>query len=58
MEQRTTQHAMEHAVLGIALKFGKANNWIQQRSKGTDVIENDVKLKWLYAGYVARNDSG
>lgn len=54
---RTTQRAMERSMLGISLKDRRTNEWIRQRTGVTDVVEKATKLKWSFAGHVARGDA-
>lgn len=45
-------------MLGVSLRDRKTNEWIRQRTKVTDVIEKAARLKWSYAGHVARSNIG
>ena len=43
---RTTQRAMERAMLGITLRETIHNEYIRRSTGVTDVIERIAKLKW------------
>lgn len=48
------QRAMERKLVGITLRDRKTNEWLRQRSKVTDVTKRVAKLKWEWAGHMAR----
>jgi hypothetical protein len=51
---RVAQRAMERAMLGIKLQDRVRNVEIRRRTKVRDVGETITKLKWSWAGHVAR----
>lgn len=51
---RTTQRAMERAMLGVSLRDHLTNEEVRRRSGVQDVIEKIVTLKWNWAGHLAR----
>ena len=53
---RTTQRAMERAILGILLRERIRNQNIRRRTGVTDVIERTAKLKWQWVGHIGRQD--
>lgn len=53
---RTTQRAMERAMLGISLRDRIRNEEIRKRTRVTDVMRRAAELKWRWAGHVARQD--
>lgn len=53
-KMRVTQRAMERAMLGISLRDHKTNEYIRRKTRVTDISERIAKLKWDYAGHVAR----
>ena len=53
---RTTQRAMERAMLGISLRERIRNENIIRRTGVTDVIERIAKLKWQWIGHIGRQD--
>ena len=55
---RCAQRAMERRMLGVSLKDRKRNEWIRKMTKVTDVIERVKKLKWQWAGHIARREDG
>ena len=55
---RVTQAAMERAMLKITRKDRKRNSRIRQQTRVTDVLEAAAKLKWRWAGHVARRHDG
>lgn len=50
---KTSQRAMEMAMLGINLKDRVGNIEIRRRTKITDVMARIASLKWRWAGHVA-----
>lgn len=53
---QVTQRAMERRMAGILLRDRKTNKWLREHSKVTDVTRRMAKLKWEWAGHVARKD--
>lgn len=51
------QRSMERAMLGITRRDRWRNEDIRARTKVTDIIEKAEKLKWQWAGHVARMDT-
>ncbi|XP_060530472.1 uncharacterized protein LOC132704478 [Cylas formicarius] len=52
---QTTQRAMERRMIGVTLRDRINNNIIRERSKVTDVIERLCRLRWSWAGHIARS---
>ncbi|CAH2244044.1 jg12145 [Pararge aegeria aegeria] len=48
---------MEKATLGVALR-DHIRNEIRRRTKGTDIAQRVAKLKWQWAGHIARRTDG
>jgi hypothetical protein len=55
---RVTQRAMERAMLNVSLRDHITNRQIRQRSGVQDVIERTTRLKWNWAGHLARTQDG
>ncbi|KAL3271654.1 hypothetical protein HHI36_022128 [Cryptolaemus montrouzieri] len=53
---RTTQKAMERAMLGTSLKDRVRNDEIRRRTRVSDIIKRTAELKWRWVGHVARQD--
>lgn len=53
-EEQVVQHAMERVMLGISLKDRKTRTRIREKTIVTDVTYKALKLKWEYAGHIAR----
>ena len=51
---RTTQMAMERAMLGISLRERIRNENIRRRTEVTDVTERIAKLKWQWVSHIGR----
>ena len=51
---RVAQRAMERSMLGISLRDKTTNQWIRQQTKVVDVMDRVAKLKWNWAGHIAR----
>ena len=51
---RVTQRAMERAMLGVSLRDKIRNEEIRRRTKVTDIALKVSKLKWQWAGHIAR----
>lgn len=54
---RVCQRAMERAMLGVSLRDRIRNVDIRRRTGVCDVVERVAKLKWQWAGHLARNNS-
>jgi len=55
---RVTQRAMERYMLGITSRDRKTNEWIRTQTKVEDVIKTAKKMKWRWAGHIARRTYG
>ncbi|CAH2266686.1 jg19836 [Pararge aegeria aegeria] len=55
---RVTQRAMERAMLGVSLRDQIRNEEIRRRTRVTDIAQRVAKLKWQWAGHVARRTDG
>ena len=55
---RITQRAMERAMLGVFLRDRLRNEYIRKRTKVTDIALRICRLKWLWAGHIARRTDG
>lgn len=53
---QTTQRSMERCMLGFTRRDKKRNAWIREQTKVTDVIGRVKKLKWNWAGHLARRN--
>ena len=53
-----TQRAMERSLLKITRRNRKKNEWIRQQTGVKDVLESAARLKWSWAGHVARKNDG
>jgi hypothetical protein len=53
---RTIQRAMERTMIGVSLRDKINHEQIRQRTKVTDINEKILKMKWRWAGHVARQD--
>ncbi|KAG6440870.1 hypothetical protein O3G_MSEX001526 [Manduca sexta] len=51
---KVTQRAMERAMLGISQRDRIRNEEIRRRTKVTDIAHRISKLKWQWAGHIAR----
>ncbi|CAH2236268.1 jg7032 [Pararge aegeria aegeria] len=51
---RVTQRAMERAMLGVSLRDQIRNEEIRRRIRVTDIAQRVAKLKWQWAGLIAR----
>ena len=51
---RVAQRKMERSILGISLIDKKTNKWIRDQTRVKDVIETVKRIKWRWAGHVAR----
>ena len=55
---KVTQRAMERAMLGVSLRDRLRNEEIRRRTKVTDIAQRISKLKWQWAGHIARRTDG
>ncbi|CAH2267521.1 jg22609 [Pararge aegeria aegeria] len=55
---RITQRAMERAMLGVSLRDQIRNEEIRRRTRVTDIVQRVAKLKWKWAGHIARRTDG
>ncbi|CAH2233307.1 jg6231 [Pararge aegeria aegeria] len=55
---RVNQRAMERAMLGVSLRDQIRNEEIRRRTRVTDIAQRVAKLKWQWAGYIARRTDG
>ena len=55
---RITQRAMERAMLGVSLRDRLRNEYIRKRTKVTDIALRICRLKWQWAGHIARRTDG
>jgi hypothetical protein len=54
---KCVQRAMERQMLGVSIRDKIRNEEIRRRTKVTDIATRIAKLKWQWAGHVARQDS-
>ncbi|CAH2235721.1 jg1537 [Pararge aegeria aegeria] len=54
---RVTQRAMERAMLGVSLRDQIRNEEIRRKTRVTDIAQRVAKLKWQWAGHIARRTS-
>ncbi|CAH2251132.1 jg11818 [Pararge aegeria aegeria] len=55
---RVTQRAMERAMLGVSLRDQIRNEEIRRRTRVTDIAQRVARLKWQWAGHIARKTDG
>ena len=55
---KVAQRAMERAMLGVSLRDRIRNEEIRRRTKVTDIAQRISKLKWQWAGHIARRTDG
>ncbi|CAG9834409.1 unnamed protein product [Diabrotica balteata] len=55
---RVTQRRMERSTLGITLRDRITNEDIRRRTGVTDIIKKIARLKWRWAGHIARMTDG
>ena len=55
---KLAQRAMERAMLGVSLRDRIRNEEIRRRTKVTDIALRISKLKWQWAGHIARRTDG
>ena len=53
-KMQTTQRAMERAMIGITRRDRKANEWVREQTGLQDIMTVTRKLKWQWAGHIAR----
>ncbi|XP_063824649.1 uncharacterized protein LOC135074302 [Ostrinia nubilalis] len=51
---RVAQRAMERQMLGVSLQDHKTNEWIREKTRISDVVEEIESRKWRWAGHIAR----
>ncbi|CAH2235424.1 jg13282 [Pararge aegeria aegeria] len=49
---------MERAMLGVSLRDQIRNAEIRRRTRVTDIAQRVAKLKWKWAGHIARRTDG
>ncbi|CAF4832386.1 unnamed protein product [Pieris macdunnoughi] len=49
-----TQHAMERSMLRLRRIHKVSNKTIRERTNVTDILKHALKMKWRWAGHVAR----
>ena len=54
LKLRTMQRAHERIMLNITWRDRKTAQWIREKTKVRDILETISKLKWNWAGHVAR----
>ncbi|CAH2230469.1 jg23194 [Pararge aegeria aegeria] len=55
---RVTQRAMERSTLGVSLRDQIRNEEIRRRTRVADIGQRVAKLKWQWAGHIARRTDG
>ena len=55
---KVTQRAMERAMLGVSLRDRIRNEEIRRQTRVTDIALRIAKLKWQWAGHIARRTDG
>ena len=55
---KIAQRAMERAMLGVSLRDRIRNEEIRRRTKVADIAQRISKLKWQWAGHIARRTDG
>ncbi|CAH2263873.1 jg21595 [Pararge aegeria aegeria] len=55
---RITQRAMERAILVVSLRDQIRNEEIRRRTRVTYIAQRVAKLKWKWAGHIARGTDG
>jgi hypothetical protein len=53
-----TQRSLERCILGITRIGRKRNTWVRSMTKVADIAERVKKLKWQWAGHIARRTDG
>ena len=54
LKLRTMQRAQERIMLNLTWRDRKTAKWIRQKTKVRDILEDISRLKWNWAGHVAR----
>jgi hypothetical protein len=54
---KCVQRAMERQMLGVSLRDRIRNEEIRSGTKVTDIANRTARLKWQWAGHVARQDN-
>ena len=54
LKLRTMQRAHERIMLDLTWRDRKTSKWIRQRTKVKDILETISKLKWNWAGHIAK----
>lgn len=52
---RVTQRSMERAMVGTSRRDRKTNVWLRQQTGVEDIVCRMKKLKWQWAGHIARS---
>ena len=52
---RVTQRSMERAMVGTSRRDRKTNVWLRQQTDVEDIVCRMKKLKWQWAGHIARS---
>ncbi|CAH2232920.1 jg12423 [Pararge aegeria aegeria] len=55
---RVTQRAVERVILGVSLRDQIRNEEILRRTRVTEIAQRVAKLKWQWAGHIARRTDG
>ncbi|CAH2244650.1 jg3878 [Pararge aegeria aegeria] len=55
---RVTQRVMERGMLGVSLRDQIRNEEIRTRTRVSDIAQRVAKLKWQWAGHIARRTDG
>ncbi|PZC71609.1 hypothetical protein B5X24_HaOG212887 [Helicoverpa armigera] len=55
---KVAQRAMERAIVGVSLGYRIGNKKIRRQTKVTDIAHRISKLKWQWAGHIARRADG
>ncbi|CAH2266249.1 jg17817 [Pararge aegeria aegeria] len=55
---RITQRAMDRVMLGVYLRDQIRNEEVRRRARATDIAQRVPKLKWKWAGHIARRTDG
>jgi hypothetical protein len=53
-KMQTTQRAMERAMIGVTMRDRKTNEWVREQTGLRDIKLVTSKLKWQWAGHIAR----
>ncbi|CAH2240791.1 jg2491 [Pararge aegeria aegeria] len=55
---RATQRTIERDMLGVSLLDQIKNEEIRKRTRVTEIAQRVAKLKWQWAGHIARRTDG